>query len=87
MQRKYAMKSSLLFIITFSILWTRKLKFCTYFPINVFLKTKNKYLWNFYKFLISCGILDQIMIYYPIPGHSFMEIDGDFGRIELNKKN
>jgi hypothetical protein len=27
------------------------------------------------------------MIYYPISGHSFMEIDGDFGRIELNKKN
>ncbi len=26
------------------------------------------------------------MIYYPIPG-SYMEIGGDFGRIEINKKN
>ena len=25
--------------------------------------------------------------YYPNPGHSIMEIDGDFGRIEINKKN
>jgi hypothetical protein len=26
--------------------------------------------------------LDEITINYPIPGHSFMEIDSDFGRLE-----
>ncbi len=31
--------------------------------------------------------LDYVIIYYPIVGHSLMEIDGDFGRIELNKRN
>jgi hypothetical protein len=31
--------------------------------------------------------LDYVITYYPIVGHSLMEIDGDFGRIELNKRN
>ncbi len=27
------------------------------------------------------------MIYYQIPGHSFMEIDANFRRIEISRKN
>jgi hypothetical protein len=64
-----------------------KIKVLHIFSDNCFSQNKNKYLWTYYKFLVSCGKLDRIMIYYPIPGHSFMEIDGDFGRIEINKKN
>jgi hypothetical protein len=44
-------------------------------------------LWAFYKQSIDCELLEKIIIYYPNPGHSAMEIDGDFGRIEINKKN
>ncbi len=56
------------------------------FSDNCFSQNKNKYLWTYYKFLISCAKLDRIMIYYAIPG-SFMEIDGNFGPIEINEKN
>jgi hypothetical protein len=34
---------------------------------------------GFYKYIIMCSKLDKIIIYYPNPGHSRMEIDGDFG--------
>lgn len=57
------------------------------FSDNSFSQNKNKYLWAYYKFLVSINKLNEVSIYYPIPGHSYMEVDGDFGRIELNKKN
>ncbi len=52
------------------------------FSDNAFSQNKNRYLWAYYLFLTKIGKLNQITINYPIPGHSFMEIDSDFGRIE-----
>jgi hypothetical protein len=52
------------------------------FSDNAFSQNKNRYLWAYYLFLTKIGKLDQITINYSIPGHSFMEIDSDFGRIE-----
>ena len=64
---------------------SKDVKILHIFSDNCFSQNKNKYLWAFYKYLIICGILSKIIIYYPIPGHSIMEIDSDFGCIEINK--
>ncbi len=52
------------------------------FSDNAFSQNKNSFLWAYYFYLTTIGKLDEITIYCPIPGHSFMEIDSDFGRIE-----
>jgi hypothetical protein len=51
------------------------------FSDNAFSQNKTRFLWGYYYYLTKIGELDEITIYYPIPGHSFMEIDSDFGRI------
>ncbi len=56
------------------------------FSDNAFSQNKNNFLWAFYKQIIDCEPLEKIVIHYPNPVHSVMEIDGDFGRIEINKK-
>jgi hypothetical protein len=57
------------------------------FSDNAFSQNKNKFMWAFYKQIIDCQLLEKIIIYYPNSGHSVMEIDRDFGRIEINKRN
>jgi hypothetical protein len=52
------------------------------FSDNAFSQNKNRFLWAYYYYLTIIGKLCEITINYPIPGHSLMEIDGDFGRIE-----
>jgi hypothetical protein len=64
-----------------------KVKVLHIFSDNCFSQNKNKFLWAYYKTLVVTKKLEKIVIYYPIPGHSLMEIDGDFGRIEISKKN
>jgi hypothetical protein len=56
------------------------------FSDNCYSQNKNKYLWAFYDHLVKIGKFDKITIYYPFPGHSLVEIDGDFGKIEINRK-
>ncbi len=48
----------------------------------LFLKTKIAFFGPIIFYLITIGKLDEITIYCPIPGDTFMEIDSDFGRIE-----
>jgi hypothetical protein len=56
------------------------------FSDNAFSQNKNKFLWAFYKQIIDCQLLQKIIIYYLNPGHSVMEINSNFGRIEINKR-
>jgi hypothetical protein len=65
----------------FEILDNNSKKFII-FSDNAFSQNKNRFLWAYYFYLTTIGKLDVITIYYPIPGHSFMEFDSDFGRIE-----
>jgi hypothetical protein len=65
---------------------SKEVKVLHIFSDNAFSQNKNKFLWAFYKQSIDYELLEKIIIYYPNPGHSVMEIDGDFGRIEINKK-
>jgi hypothetical protein len=64
-----------------------KVKILNIFSDNCFSQNKNKFLWGFYKYLVVSKKFEQIILHYPIPGHSVMEIDSDFVRIEINKKN
>jgi hypothetical protein len=57
------------------------------FSDNSFSQNKNKFLWAYFKHLVVLKRLENVIIYYPIVGHSLMEIDGHFGRIKLNKRN
>jgi hypothetical protein len=39
----------------------------------------------FYFSLIKNEILDEVIAIHPIPGHSYLECDRNFGRIEKNR--
>ncbi len=64
-----------------------EVKVLNIFSDNCFSQNKNKFLWGYYKHLVFNKKFEQIIVHYLIPGHSVMEIDSDFGRIEINKKN
>ena len=51
---------------------------------NCFSQNKNKYLIAFLHYL-SNTIFHEVNVFYPIPGHSRMPCDRDFGRIEKKK--
>ena len=55
------------------------------FADNCFSQNKNKFLLAY--FYAKCHQkLQEIYIHYPLPGHSHMPCDRDFGRIEKNKR-
>jgi hypothetical protein len=60
----------------------KNVKSLVIFSDNAFSQNKNRFLWAYYYYLTITGKFNEIIINYPIPGHSLMEIDGDFGRIE-----
>jgi hypothetical protein len=47
-----------------------------------FSQYKNKYIFAFWQHLVNTKF-DNIYLYYPMPGHSFMPIDGAFGKIAI----
>jgi hypothetical protein len=57
------------------------------FSDNCFAQMKSRYLWLFYDILVKCKVYDEINLIYPIPGHSYLDCDRDFGLIEKLRKN
>jgi hypothetical protein len=55
------------------------------FSDNSFSQNKNRNLWHFYEILVKTKKFEEIILIYPIPGHSFLDCDRDFGRIEKNR--
>jgi hypothetical protein len=55
------------------------------FSDNSFSQNKNRYIWFYYLILIKLKKFDQIILIYPTPGHSYLDCDRDFGRIEKNR--
>ncbi len=49
---------------------------------NAFGQNKNRFLWSYFLSIIKSGLLDNIIIYYPIPGHSRLSCDRAFALIE-----
>jgi hypothetical protein len=47
---------------------------------------KNRYLWLFYDILVKNKVFEEINLIYPIPGHSYLDNDRDFGLIEKARK-
>ena len=55
---------------------------------NCFSQNKNKYIIAYLSAVVDCpGPINEIHVHYPIPGHSRMPCDRDFGRIEKNKQS
>lgn len=52
---------------------------------NCFSQNKNKFLYGFLDQLCLINHFESIEILYPVPGHSMMPIDRDFGFIEKTK--
>ncbi len=52
---------------------------------NCFAQNKNRFIWMFYLSLVMDEKFEEIIVIYPKPGHSFLECDRDFGRIEKNR--
>jgi hypothetical protein len=55
------------------------------FSDNAFFQCKSRYIWLFFLTLIRSQKLDEINVIYPLPGHSYLDCDRDFGRIEKNR--
>jgi hypothetical protein len=56
------------------------------FSDNAFSQNKNRYLWTFFQYTIDIGLLNKVIIYYPIPGHSRLSCDRAFSLIEKKLK-
>ncbi len=56
------------------------------FTDNCFSQNKNKYLCAYLNYICNVRLM-SVHVYYPIPGHSRMPCDRDFGRIEQKKKH
>lgn len=52
---------------------------------NCFSQNKNRFLFAFLDQLCLKNVFESIQILYPVPGHSMMPIDRDFGLIEKRK--
>ncbi len=52
------------------------------FADNCFGQNKNRFMICFLKYLVDSGRFDSISFQFPIPGHSWMPCDKDFGKIE-----
>ena len=40
----------------------------------------------FYMSLIKNQKFEEVIVVYPIPGHSYLDCDRDFGRIDKNRR-
>lgn len=56
------------------------------FADNCFSQNKNRYIVAFFHTLVHNTRIKEVNIYYPLPGHSRMPCDRDFGRIEKRKR-
>ncbi len=76
-------------VITFINFFIEKLnsniKTLYVFSDNAFFQCENRYNWMFYFSLIKNEILDEVIAIHPIPGHSYLECDRNFARIEKNR--
>jgi hypothetical protein len=57
------------------------------FSDNCFAQMKSRYLWLYYDILVKSKTYDEINLFYPIPSHSYLDNDRDFGLIEKSRKN
>ena len=64
---------------------SKSVKIARVFMDNCFAQCKNKFLLSFWYWL-SQSQFQEIRLFYPIPGHSFMPIDRDFAMIEKCKR-
>ena len=64
---------------------SKSVKIVHVFMDNCFAQCKNKFLLSFWYWL-SQSQFQEIRLFYPIPGHSFMPIDRDFAMIEKCKR-
>jgi hypothetical protein len=55
------------------------------FSDNNFAQNKSRYIWLFYDSLVVNKVFKKITIIYPIPGHSYLDCDRDFGLIEKKR--
>lgn len=55
------------------------------FADNCFSQNKNKYIFGYLDQLCCKRIFETIVVTYPIPGHSMMPVDRDFGLVELKR--
>lgn len=53
---------------------------------NCAAQNKNRYLWTVLQSLVESGRFDSIVIHYPVPGHSRLPCDRDFGLIEKQRR-
>lgn len=65
---------------------TEKIRKLVLFCDNAFPQNKNRYLFCYLDQVCAKRFVDHIKIVYPVPGHSMMPIDSDFGVIERRKK-
>ncbi len=63
-----------------------EIKILHLFCDNCFGQNKNKFLWTFFQTLIHKNFLKEVIIYYPIPGHSRLSCDRAFALIERKLK-
>ncbi len=52
------------------------------FSDNNFAQNKSRFIWLFYNSLVANDLFKKITIIYPIPGHSYLDCDRNFGLIE-----
>jgi hypothetical protein len=56
------------------------------FADNCYPQNKNKYMFMFLDTLCQGGQFQSVKVFYPVPGHSMMAIDADFGSIKKEIK-
>jgi hypothetical protein len=76
-------------VISFIEFYVKKLnsniKILYIFCDNAFSQNKNRFNWIYFSNLIKNEKLEEIVVIYPIPGHSYLNNDRNFGRIEKNR--
>ncbi len=53
------------------------------FSDNNFAQNKSHFIWLFYNSLVANNVFKKINIIHPIPGHSYLDCDRNFGLIEI----
>ena len=56
------------------------------FADNTFGQNKNRYVWGYFQHIALKGVFEEVVLFYPLPGHSIMPIDRDFGAVERRRK-
>jgi hypothetical protein len=55
------------------------------FSDNNSAQKKSRFIWLFYDSLVVNKVFKKITIFYPVPGHSYLDRDRDFGFIEKKR--